>query len=264
MAIPNFLASSFDYFNRLGVTDVTTIIADFSARVLAQTPAWTDLGGNRFRSPVDADGRYFELLFTAVSATLLRMQMFTNSGTQVCDRAINIDAGGTEVRIFSGQFHFVINSVRAIPENLWGGLLDLTPDSQLAHSNVWYGGGHRNSVGSADGSGDVPMECFMNDAGSYTVSQRGSVVVRSDGGTSPKITPTGDLIGDPIDLWANFSGVQRNAGRVYQMYYVDGSIADGAELRLPIGDAASAVFKIVGFQFTTQFGGNKLAVRKSN
>ncbi len=152
MTAPAYLSSSYRYFEKWGVTSVATIISDFATEVLADNPAWTDLGGGLYKSPVDADGRFFDVLLTDEDGTnhvKMSARIRDQNGTTLCTRRINLPASPScYVRIYTGQYHFAIDvdPVSTACEFLMGGILDLTPEGQTAHGHYCYGHGSRTTA----------------------------------------------------------------------------------------------------------------------
>ena len=76
MAAPAFLSSSFAYFERQGVSDVQTIMDDIDHQVKNHTtPAWTNPSAGLYKSPVDAVGRFFDVLLTRVTQQKLEWRV---------------------------------------------------------------------------------------------------------------------------------------------------------------------------------------------
>ena len=86
MAPPIFLSSSFAYFNRQGVSDVQAIIDDIDTRLLAHSPAWTKTSAGLYKSPVDAAGRFFDVLLTKINAQKLEMRVRDYNSVTLCSR----------------------------------------------------------------------------------------------------------------------------------------------------------------------------------
>src|SRR5512147_433054 len=93
MGVPAFLNSSYRYFCRVGVSDVQQIIDDFQTEVLANGPPWTNPSAGLYKSPVDADGRWMDILLTKISASKLEMRLRDQLGQTICTRRINNTSG---------------------------------------------------------------------------------------------------------------------------------------------------------------------------
>ncbi len=260
MTIPNHLNSSFRYKETIGVTDVATVITDFRAEtVTSGSPAWTEPSSNLFKSPTDADGRFFDVLLTRVDATTLEWRVRDQNAATICTRRIQIDAAGTTIRIYSGQYHAWVDALRATPEELWAGILDLSPLAQSAHSNYVYGNGRRTTANTVDGSGSNYDQAFMLDNGTAAIAVR---VCRLACNLSTNVQqgPGGEDIFSSAEVLANMSGTVRRVGRYYQAFEVDGAKAAGAELDAPIDSGVTGTFKVVG---NAANSGVRLCLRKA-
>lgn len=245
MATPAFLASTFRYLSVAGVTDWAVFIAgSLNTELLAA--GWTSMGGGVYKSPVDAAGRWFDVLFVATTATRLQFRVRNDSGVTICDREIQIDAGGTEVRIYSGSHHLVIDSWRATPETAIAGLIDESPDIQTAHPNYTFGCGFRTTAGTNDNLGAQWTDFFALDSGVAAAVERAIGDIAGSGGTPLAITPTGAYIFKPCEMMATMGGGLVQIGRAYQCYVGDSTLALGAEVTVPIDVGTSAVFKVLG------------------
>jgi len=74
------------------------------------------------------------------------MRLRDQNGGTVCTNRISCPATNTwKVAIFTGQYHFVIDVYTELssPEWLYGGILDLNPESQNAHNHYVCGHGKR-------------------------------------------------------------------------------------------------------------------------
>lgn len=261
MAPPAFLASSFGYLSLPAQTDFTPVIASISAMLLAQTPAWTNPSGNIFKSPVDGLGRFFDVTLTRDAALELHVVVRNESTLVISDRKIDMDAT-CEVRVFAGQFHFIVAAIRSgVQEIAGGGLLDLSPRPQNSHSNYVYGFGYRNSGNTVDGGGSGSGLFTSIDNGVVAISDRIAYQQTAGFGAIPHLEASGFSEHTPAKLIALTSGVIRRQGRLYQHYMVPDTFADGAEVPIPIDVGVSGIFKVLP---RTSIGGvAKLAVRKA-
>lgn len=249
MALQAFLASSYRAFERSGVSDVATIITDFQTEVLANSPVWTDSGGGLFVSPVDAVGRFFDVLLTRIDAERLEMRLRDQAGVTICTRRINCPSTNTWVsRIYTGQFHFIIDveMESAAPEALYGGISDMSPEAQDAHTKYVYGGGYRTNADVAS-QYDISY-AFMLDNVAAAAAQRRSVW----GGLATTGTGAVSLQSARVHraalLWVQpiGGGNLRYAGKQYQVLMVSSAVTVGTRLTVPIDIAATGVFRVIG------------------
>jgi len=272
MSVPNFLSGNFRYLSRPGVTDVNTIISDLASELAAN--GWTDIGsppgGGPFKSPVNAtDGSYFKLTLTRVSATALLLLINDMFGT-----AINydtsgaqqyIDAGGTEIRCFSGPDYVVVESMRATPEVFWAQRLNVWPETPgLVRPTFVVQYGPRDHSGNL---GNLTW-AFLNLRelnGGFSNRQGGHVIVRS--GNAPGspiglfVTTSGAYMFEPLDLVDATYTSQPSylLGRCPQCLLVDQQHLAGTEFTVPIDTGTTGVFKVSGLGASST---RKVAFRK--
>lgn len=259
MSVPAFLASSFDYKETLAVTDVATIITDFRDRVLNHnTPAWTEPVSGTFQSPADASGQFFQVMLTRVIITTLGIKVVDMYGTTISDRQIFIDAGGTAVQYYTGQFHAFINSARGTQECGGGCLVDTSPETTNLPLYRTAGFGHRDNTGTANNN-DWTYWWMMSNA--TPAIMRAGV---TNYGASPRNQKAidGTYIYSPVLLSTNLYGASnmRLVGRPFQVLTSDDGLAFGAEVTVPIDVAATGVFKVIGKAASQQ---QKVLVRKA-
>ena len=258
MAVPAFLASSFDYYEHLAVTDVNTIISDFRDRVLNHnTPAWTEPVSQTFQSPADAAGQFFQAVLSRVSATRLEIKIVDMYGTTISDRTFDIDAGGTAIQYYTGQYHAFINSARSTPECGGGCLVDTSPETVSIPLYRTAGFGHRDNTGTA-GSNDWTWWFMMSNA--TPANMRAGVNSYAPNPRAQKAID-GTYIYSPLLLSTSLYGASnmRIVGRPFQVLMCDDGLAFGAEVTVPIDVAATGVFKVIGRPASSQ---QKIAVRK--
>ncbi len=253
MAVPVFLNSSFRYFNRSGVSDVQTIMDDFAAEVAANSPAWTVPSANLYKSPVDADGRFFDILLTRTTQQKLEWRVRDQLGNTLCTRRINCPSTNTwDVRIYTGQYHAVVDvdMGSAAPEALVGGILDLSPESQVVHTHYCYGGGTRSNA-DAVASNDW-SSVFMIDNAAAAVIQRVPNSMNS-GNQGFTLTLSGYRMYIPYNMWVQPTGGgnYKYAGRAYQHLMGDATQANmGTPITIPLDTGTTGVFRPIGGRVT--------------
>jgi len=263
MTVPTFLGTTFRYKSTAGVTDVATIITTFRDEVLNQLPVgsrWTEPSADLFKSVVDADGRFFDVLLTRVDVDTLEIRVRNPSAVTIATRRVDIDGAGTEVRIYSGPYHADIESVRATPESAGGGLMDLSPESQISHSNYVYAYGYRDNAGAI--ANQTNRSWFILDNGVAAVFTRLIGQLDASGIAQPLRSGNGANIFRPAELFAAMSGANRIVGRMFQRYMCDSGLALGTEHVVPIDDATTATFKVLG-RPDANAADARIAVRKA-
>lgn len=244
MAVANFLASSHRKDTVSSITDVANFITALRTILCTDNdPAWTEPTTATFKSPVDAAGRWFSVLVEAIDTDTLQYTVKDQYGTtvRVSRQDITTTGGGTEIRVYSGQFHLWINSMRATPEEFISGMLDLSPRAEDAWSTVVYTYAYRDSTGS---SGWTFTTLSFSNIASATVSvifpvSQNDLATTSDNG--------GDLVYWPV-FFRSHVGDQTAVllGRMYQVILVPASYADGSQLIVPIDTGVTATFESCG------------------
>lgn len=272
MAIPIFLASSFSYLQMIGVTDVADVIVAFRDEVLnQQTPAWTEPVAGTFKSPPDANGRFFEVDLVATTSVRLGITVRDDTGFELMEREAQLGGGTSSednCRIYTGQFHMRIefedHGGGALGETIGAGITDLSPEpSDIIRHNTWANG-RRSSAGTADASGDTLGDFFMLDNGLAAVDRRPLGILTTANTVAPLFTHSGSIITRPVVMTSvapgNPLGADQPIGRLHQCLQVDDNFAAGAELTVPIDDALTGVFKVTVAAFDNSY---KIAWRKA-
>ena len=266
MAVPAFLNSSFRYFNRSGVSDVQTIMDDFAAEVAANSPAWTNPSAGLYQSPVDGDGRFFDVLLTRVTQYKLEWRVRDQLANTLCTRRINCpSANNWNVHIYTGQYHAVIDVEMgsAAPEALAAGILDLSPESQTVHTHYCYGAGSRSNADSL--SGNDWSSNFMIDNATAASAQRVPNSITS-GNLGFTLTLSGYRMYIPYNMWVQPSGGgnYKYAGRAYQHLMGDKDQANmGTPLTIPLDTGTTGVFRPIGGRITVASSLKLLYVRSA-
>jgi hypothetical protein len=248
----------------LGVSDVGTIIADFGVKAVAK--GWTDEGGGLFSSPVDADGRWIDVLLTQVTDNQkLEWRVRDKDGVTLCTRRINMPSTNNwAVRIFVGAYHAIIDvdGCTTTYETLQAGILDLSPEDQDAHSHWAYGTGSRTTGNSLDANG--------GDSYLYMIDNVAAAVLERVGrfsGAHPSLnigrwTLNGSRVYRPREVWNKPAGVAnlRFAGRCYQQVLIASDVAPGAEIKIPVDTSLTATFKVLGLTPSSSYNW-RVAVR---
>lgn len=257
MSIPFHLSSASVPYNFLevsaGIVDVETggvgIITTFRAQAVTGL-GWAEPSAALFKTPVDAAGRFMDVLLTRISASTLEMRVRNQSSLSICVRRIIIDtaAPGSPVRYFFNVYGFYLEATRAasLPENLQAHVLDMTPDAFTDHTNYTAGMGYRDSAGADDGNGKIAGILMMLDNGSATIRSRLRKYDYDMSNIAMTIMgATGNI--PTMDAWldANFAGTLRWAGRVCHCIVVDTQNAPGNVIRPNIDGSTQASFKVV-------------------
>lgn len=244
MAVPTYLASSFYYIETTPIADVADIITEFRDQALNHnTPVWTEPSAGLFKSPPDGSSRWFDMLLTKIAASNLECRVRDSGGTTVLTGRMQIGAAAV-VRIYTGQFHFHIEAVGGTPEYVRGGIVDLSPESQIAHSQWAYAYTYRDTA-------DAPRTnqwdySFMNDNGTYATYRRGLGFCLASGSKELR-SPSGAMIFGAFGVLAKvMAGTDyRYAGRHYQ-HVVCPDEVPGGEFVVPTDVNSFGTFKVLG------------------
>lgn len=235
MAVPAFLTGDLIHQVPTSISDVQDIIDDFRTLAVTLSPAWTDEGGDLFTSPVDGDGRFFDILFTRIDADTLEMRVRDDTGTTIMTRRMDIVAGPVNWWMTITQYMVWIEMQNVIEEAFGAGILDLSPEGQIAHSNYVWCRGSRATGGSIDVDGDTHSDFFILDNGVATSGRRVISRDRNHGLVNVlMVTGGGNDRWGAVELMANFSGTNRYAGRLYQVLY---GTSNGIGVVIPTGDS---------------------------
>lgn len=256
MAIPTFLSGSpgagFAYREDLGVTDVSTIITNLGALLVAN--GWT-LSGGYYYSPADS-GWQINIAMTRTNAYTLSIQL-----CQGANQTIQLFAAGIltmpnpwsgAVRYFVGPYHIHldVDPGNATPQYFYAGCLDLSPEAQNAHTHFAYG--NATSTAGATNKADE-LYAWMIDNVTAAVTQRRTVWSANAGGSiynEGLMTLNGSRIYRPSELWCIPTGGGANAylaGRQYHCLIVSSAaLFQGDEVTVPIDIGVTGVFKVCG------------------
>ena len=241
MALPEYLDDPFKYSSLDGVTDVADIITEFRAVALSETsPTWTEPSAGLFRTPTDAAGRWFDILLTATSATILTVRMRDSAGTTVREGRLYIDAGGSKTHIVVGaHFYDILTELAAGHEYATGGVFDMYPEAQDSVSvpRQHYGKTYRSTAGTAESS---YVGFYAYTWGTTTYGLRMAFWT----------TNMERNVGSTIILTSVYSGAylyfqihgtsydNRRLGCVYNHVYGNASIAAGSIVTVTVGGVA--------------------------
>jgi hypothetical protein len=258
MSVPTFLGSNFYYFERQGVSSMDTVLSDALAQVAANSPAWTtsDLRPGTpavlLTSPVDASGRFFDILLTNVAGASdlkLECRVRNQNGVTLCTRRINGTASNNWiVRIYSGQFHLYVDIeiVSVAPECVFGGILDLSPEAQNSHTHYCFGGGSRSTADAL--SSNTWQYAAMVDNVTATLAARVlSYCNAQNTSNTPVLSQSGSNIFKPIiHINTAIAGGNKLAGRRYQCFMgPSGLTGESGKITIPIDVGATGDFRQV-------------------
>lgn len=236
------------------ISDVNDVLTTLTARLVTTPSAlekWTEGPAGTFTSPVDGFGRFVTLIFTAASATQLNLRVLDQNTATLINTAGNIRSiviGGPTVFRYFTCSKFAYIQTEPDFQHLGGGMLTAFPESEGGNANYCYAHGTNNNGGVAEGFGAYVTQYFMLDNGSPNLASR---LVRKDvsiDGTAFNMQAgTGAFRYEAAEFRANYSGVNRVAGRIFNAYTCDSSLAPGVTRTLPIGNSGeTGLFRVLG------------------
>jgi hypothetical protein len=222
MTAPAFLASTFSYTSVTGLTDCANILTPIGSALVAI--GWSSEGSEVYKSPVDADGRFFKITQAAPAAGKYELTVTDDTTTTVGIRRaqINTTAGASNtVHIFAGSHHIHIDFQTGVQsgEEVGGGLLDLSPESQVAHAKYTYGEGTRNNADSA-AQNTIGYVSMIDNATSANTRRVVDYATSSNAGAAC-FTVNGNPIFRPKEVFSSTATVTLAfCGRFYQTILV--------------------------------------------
>jgi hypothetical protein len=245
MAIPGYLSSSYRYATELGtITDVADLITAIAAELAANDPAWTSEGGGVYKSPVDADGRFFKITLTRIAAQNLEMTITDQNAVAVGVRRMQISSTYNVIMIYSGEFHFCIDVLKSggSAESLSAGILDFYPQAQAASTRYVYGNGSRADNDTLS-NGDWRLASMVDNA-TPTHKQRCSDWVNTVGNRAILYTMAGNILYHPREFWASTAAITNAfAGRAYQQIMLPYFGDAAAVMKVPLSESVVGYFR---------------------
>lgn len=247
-------------------TDVQDILDDMRTNLLAI--GWTEPSANTFKTPVNSNGRFFQVAFTRSSATSLTAVMtddFARAGG-TCRFDIT---GATQVCAVYYGAHYVHIENRSQEDWIWFSMLSLSPESETAHQNYCTFGSRKNSAGSAVGNATLAFgynvtggayDTVAGNSGNIQFFTNASETTSSHGNSR---TPSGARRWYPA--WVtnlDASSVRRFRGRLYNILLAWDSVVNvGSEYSIPIDEATVAAFRVLNMTVNTANGSLRRAIR---
>lgn len=275
MAIPQFLDQTYnlpsDYSEAIAA-DVAGIITTIRSK-LVTTPVsavWTEPSAGLFKSKVDANGHFIDVLITKIDADTLEWRVRDKDGNIICTRRIDIEASGnTTVDYYWGNYYLLISSRRAgASETAQAFLLDPTAlgDDLSAVSNRAVGGGYRNTSGTTDVHSATAGNYFAWDnsasAQFYRGEYRGSEGASATSATANArtlISASGRLVNTPFNIFINQAGTRKLTGALPCCLMVDSSLSTDAVRNGPLDGSTTRKFIVVQLN---AYGASRMAIRK--
>jgi hypothetical protein len=205
---------------------------------------YTDEGSGVYCSPIDADNRFYKLIFTRISATSLELNVRDMNNLLLATTAQRayLTAGSGQAHIFTTpfSFHVDIYNASASAEFLCGGMLDLTPEPQTAHQRHTYVKGTREVTTVSGAQIDY---AWMADVAGISSRHRMNSYVSPGGNYYPLFTLNRNINYHPKELMVSVNAaLMTYAGRCYQCILVPLIFDYGQILKVPIDGATMGYF----------------------
>ncbi len=273
MAAP-YLTGNVLYAQLAGVLDVQTIINQVTTMATTLSPAWTNPMAGKLVSPPDGNGRQFTIQFNRISATNLEMVM-TDGSARTMTRRAQINAGGSAVDCYVGQFHMILDWLNgSTPEGLLACMLDESPELQTSHNMWMVGNGSRNTGDSLDSFWQYGAFLVIRNAGTFAILLYGAMApLWNRTSNNANNGNLGRTIGGS-NLWVPLIAMGDTVANVFNIY---GKVfaclgtrlaftPPGAEVSVPVDQANSSIFRVLNMP-TWNPGvtplGDVMAVRKT-
>ncbi len=255
MSIPLFLDSTqvpYNYTQIDNISDVESggvgIITTFRAQAVTGL-GWTEPSSGLFKTPVDAAGRWLDVLLTRISATVIEWRVRNSAGTTLLTRRIQITAG-FPIRFYTNIYGCLIEALQANPETsevLQAHILDQTPDLQTDVSNYIIGAGRRTSGSVDDGSGNTTGHYFAFDNAVATHVAGRTMSCRILQGTALVMqNAQGTYWMRDMLIGINQAGTIRWSGRICHALLVDSTIPPGTDRAIKIDTSTTATYRVIG------------------
>lgn len=276
MAIPNFLSSTYDgtpqYVKLAALNDVETggvgIITQVRALCVTNL-GWTEPSGNLFKSPVQSDGTFMDILLTRIDATHLELRLRDDAVNTICTRRLIITAGN-DVYIFAGTTRLVIYSEATIKNVAHFWIIEPSPGLVADVTKRVVGSARYNAANTDDAAGGTILILFGWDNGAATNLNRvlkcatDQAANATVGGSTAQTDQSGRLWFHPLRAGGKpTSATIYYMGRLPNVLYGPANLGGGTLKTLPIDDSTNGVFFSLQAGFSNSTDNCTIWVRKS-
>jgi len=238
MTIPRYLDQAvypFSSVTVLGLTDVESggvgIISSMRSLLVGGSLNWTEPSTALFKTPVDAAGRFLDILVTRISATVIEWRVRDQAAVTICTRRFNLGTGALFIHGSTvGCYAEFVQTAQNAAENGRAFVLDVAPDQNADVSIYVVGNGFRNNAGTNDNQGDCYGEYFAVDNGTPTSRNRCFLFNMVQGTSVTHFTASGKWLFREQALAINFAATQKWAGRPAHVLFCS-SIFNGGDER---------------------------------
>ena len=269
MTIPHFLdhvAVPFDntYISQLVDVETGGVGIISTLRTLLLGLGWTEPSSNLFKTPVDAGGRFMDVLFTRISASTMEVRLRDQNIATICTRRFTIDTSPwCDVFIHASIYGLLVETQRIFPETFQAWILDFSPLGPTQNSQYVCGTGTFTTGGANDGSGDTVGDLFMVDnlTPTFKVRFRRDNVDVGILNIALMETQSREWLWKPIMVGVVVPGTTtRYAGVPFHLVQHRNGVPNGGVTRVSIDTHTKAPFRTFHL-LTGDFGRTRLAVR---
>ncbi len=248
MTTPSFLDSTISPFRyRTSViSDVANLITDIETELTAL--GWTENPADTWSSPTNGTA-YMKIGFTRASASRLTIGCSDDHGKTIRNGDVDIEsAGNTTVDVFTGKWHFFLQSRRITRECYGAWLVDTTPETASNGPDPVCANSYR--VGIATGQWSAG---YLSMVDNLSTTNNGRMRFGFSGGLLPPnpIFPSGKYSYDDVMIAQNMGGTVYWAGRLPQTLSGPSAPAYDTDLTIPVDDAVNGLFRKVNVYIWT-------------
>lgn len=213
--------------------------------LLVTNLSWTEPSTALFKSPVDTDSRFMDILCTRISATVIEFRVRDQNANTICTRRIQITAGNA-ITYLTGKYFCIVIAQQATPQVFRAYLLDKSPDGQADDSLYVVANGWLTGASADDGNGKVAFKFFAMDSGVATAADRGRALYSTDNSNVvEQVMHSGTILYmDPL-IHITYAGTRKWAGRLPQTFATKTDLGGGTTKAPAVDDAAYASFYVL-------------------
>lgn len=268
MTVPQYLDSSvypLGFSQKFGLADVETGgvgIITALRDLLVTTLGWTEPSTNLFKTPVDAAGRFLDVLVTRISATALDWRVRNAAAATVCTRRVVLGTG--YVHIFGSTAGVVVEAIGSpnheLTAHCFAHLLDMSPNVPGDHVLYVYGGGRYNTSGTDDNTSASAGQGYCIDNGAAASLQRAWAPFSIAGVVANFFTSMGRPYFCHYPIYINFAATVRAAGIIPHALMGTTQLRPGDERNMWLDENTYATFKVLGMSAVNNV---RMMMRKS-
>jgi len=266
MAVPHFLDWGFRYLSTAGITDVNTIISDLQSELVTNGD-WSEPSAGVYMMNPSTSGKFAQITTSRVSATRMQFKCSDYLGNTMYDGTVDINAAGSEVRYFTGEYYCYIDVQRTTPEAAFLIRSDPYPEPEDMDTFPYCCWAFRNSAGTATANNTLHYSFVMGaTTGTYGAFQQCNYNTGSDNTVYfSGLSHSGAYMFLPMWMAHYRSGTATlgPCGRWPNTLMGPDLIAAGTELDIPVDTGVTQTFKAIGAHGTDGTWNTRLLLRKA-